>query len=110
MRFVWATRGRSWGFRFLSRGGFADPLPIYSEAFAGSEGLPEVWARRGSRTALRFEDPLRRTDVFGRVIPHDFVIIEGVDFETTSFSEATAALWARVDEEYAAYYDADDSS
>ena len=26
MSLIWATRGRTWGFRFLLNGGFADPL------------------------------------------------------------------------------------
>ena len=28
-RLIWATRGRSWGFRFLLKGGLSDPLMAY---------------------------------------------------------------------------------
>ena len=31
---IWATRGRTWGFRFLLDGGQADPLTTYERAFA----------------------------------------------------------------------------
>ena len=34
MSLIWATRGRTWGFRFLRDGGFPDPLPVYDLAFS----------------------------------------------------------------------------
>ena len=37
MTLIWATRGRTWGFRFLRDGGLEDPLDTYEEAFAGIE-------------------------------------------------------------------------
>ena len=48
MRFIWATRGRDWGFKFLRDGGFSDPLPIYEAAFEGTDP---------SLSTLRFDDP-----------------------------------------------------
>src|SRR5690606_6305373 len=42
---VWATRGRSWGFRFLLNGGLSDPLPTYERIFAHSANEPTTWCR-----------------------------------------------------------------
>lgn len=86
MRFIWATRGRTWDFRFLENGGFPDPLPVYEAAFASMSGEPEAWrvvdetvglrfGVTGEMVALRFRDPLERRDRAGRVIPHEFVVI-----------------------------------
>ena len=33
--FIWATRGRTWGFRFLRTAGRVDPLKLYEAAFRG---------------------------------------------------------------------------
>ena len=67
MRFIWATRGKDWGFKFLRDGGFSDPLPIYEAAFEGTDP---------SLSTLRFDDPEGRTDRAGRVIEHDFVFLD----------------------------------
>ena len=34
---IWATRGRTWGFRFLLDGEYASPLATYESAFVGTE-------------------------------------------------------------------------
>ena len=47
MKLIWATRGRTWGFRFLRDGGFEDPLPVYDEAFSEVGDEPEVCRRVG---------------------------------------------------------------
>ncbi|MBL7259846.1 hypothetical protein [Paractinoplanes lichenicola] len=95
MSVVWATRGKTWGFRFLLTGGFADPLAEYESAFAGAGEEPEVCRRTGERVALRFPDPLGRTDRAGRVIPHEFVLsgpsAEGVD----SVEDGRRLVWSR---------------
>lgn len=86
MRLIWATRGRTWDFRFLKTGGYPDPLPVYDAAFTGMSGEPEAWQLvaetvglrfgvNGAMVALRFPDPLERRDRAGRVIPHEFVVI-----------------------------------
>jgi hypothetical protein len=51
---IWATRGRSWGFRFLLDGGLADPLGAYEAAFSGLNDDPELWRRSVGRVPLRF--------------------------------------------------------
>ncbi len=89
MRFIWATRGRDWGFRFLRDGGFSDPLPIYEAAFEETDP---------SLSTLRFDDPEGRTDRAGRVIEHDFVFL---DAPAAHFQEE---VWPLVAEEYARIY------
>jgi hypothetical protein len=92
---IWATRGRTWGFRFLDRGGLDDPLHVYEEAFAGIEGEHEVCRRAGTMVAVRFLDPDGRRDSAGRLIPHDFVIlgppqlVESID----SVDAGRAVIW-----------------
>jgi len=61
MTFIWATRGRSWGFRFLRDGGYQDSLPVYEAALAALGDDRESWrqlAAPGSSldkaVALRF--------------------------------------------------------
>lgn len=100
MSLVWATRGRTWGFRFLRDGGLPDPLPVYDTAFSGVEDEPEAFRRNAETVALRFADPLGRRDVAGRVIPHEFValgqMIEGID----SIEDGRQLVWPLVAEEF----------
>ena len=106
MRFIWATRGKHWGFRFLRDGGFADPLIPYDEAFDSAPRTAEVWVRGAEWVALRFPDLAGRTDAAGRVISHEFVVFapEGVGF--SSFTDARDRVWAEVASEYAQLWDA----
>ena len=57
MNFIWATRGRTWGFRFVRDGGLPDPLVVYDTAFSGVGDEPEAWRRNAETVALRFPDP-----------------------------------------------------
>lgn len=93
MKLIWATRGRHWGFRFLQRGGFDDPLPEYESAFAGFEDSPEVCAKVGDRVALRFPDPQGRKDLAGRVIPHDFVVYPPLAEQVNSIADGIELVW-----------------
>jgi hypothetical protein len=101
MKLIWATRGQTWGFRFLRDGGFPDPLPEYDKVFLGVEDEPEAWRRVGETVALRFPDPLGRQDVAGRVISHEFVVFgplsEGID----SIEDGRRLVWPRVADEFA---------
>lgn len=105
MRMIWATRGRTWGFRFLRRGGLDDPLPTYSAAFDGFDGVEQLWTRSGKLTALRFGDPLGRKDRAGRLIPHDFVILGDPSTEINSVSSGIELVWQLVAADYARDYD-----
>lgn len=93
MTLIWATRGRSWGFRFLLDGGYADPLPAYERAFAGTESEPTVCRRVGKYVALRFSDPLGRRDAAGRVIPHDIVVFPALADEVHSIEDGQQLVW-----------------
>ena len=102
MSLLWATRGRTWGFRFLRSGGAEDPLLAYDELFDAVDGQqPEVFHRLGDRVALRFPDPERRTDAAGRIIPHEFVLSGAEADGVTSLAEGRARIWPLVAAEYA---------
>jgi hypothetical protein len=101
MSLIWATRGRTWGFRFLRNGGLPDPLLLYDTAFSGVGDETEAWHRGAGTVALRFADPLERQDAAGRVIPHEFVVFgpsaEGID----SVDDGRRLVWPLVADEFA---------
>ena len=101
MKIIWATRGRTWVFRFLRDVGFPDPLPEYDAVFSGIEGEPEVCRRIGGKLALRFPDPEGRQDRAGRVIPHDFVVFPPLADEIDSVEDGLWLVWRPVAEEFA---------
>lgn len=109
MRFIWATRGRSWGFRFLRDGGLADPRSEYLRGFAGIEQEPEVWRRTQGFVSVRFPDPLNRQDSAGRVIPHEFVVFEPTASQIQTVQDARDRLWPLVSVEFARVWDQPDS-
>lgn len=93
---IWATRGRSWGFRFLLRDGYPDPLAAYERAFAGIEDEFIACRSVGQQVALRFPDPLGRKDAAGRVIPHDFVVMEPFANDVNSVDDGLQTIWPLV--------------
>ncbi|VXB28134.1 conserved hypothetical protein [Plantibacter sp. T3] len=105
MKFIWATRGKSWGFRFLQTGGVANPLAVYERAFAGIDGAPALLERRDELVAVRFPDPDGRSDRAGRPIPHDFVILSAHTDSFHNVDDARAALWPEVRDEYDAIWE-----
>ncbi|NEK85107.1 hypothetical protein GCU60_04925 [Blastococcus saxobsidens] len=102
MTLIWATRGRTWGFRFLRDGGFEEPLRVYDVAFSEIDDGPEVWARVSGTAelpevvALRFPDPLGRQDRAGRVIPHHFVVLPPLADEVCSIEDGRRLVWPLV--------------
>ncbi len=98
---IWATRGRSWGFRFLLDAGFEDPLSEYERAFAGASDAPTAYASSGDRVAFRFPDPDGRCDSSGRIIPHEFVIIGEVANEIRSVETGQRQVWPLVQDAFA---------
>ena len=104
---IWATRGRSWGFRFLLDGGLTDPLPEYERVFAGLGDDPEACGLVGGKVALRFPDPLGRRDAAGRLIPHDFVLSGDVARKVQSVDDGFKRVWPLVEAAYARVWDAD---
>ena len=105
MRFIWATRGRTWGFRFLSNAGLADPLPEYDHVFAQVGDEPEVCRRVGATAALRFPDPLGRCDEAGRVIPHEFVVYRPLADDIHSVEDGRRLVWPLVAGEFGRIWD-----
>jgi hypothetical protein len=110
MSIIWATRGRTWGFRFLLSGGLNDPLPTYEAAFSRVGLQPEAWTRVGDRVALRFLDPLDRTDQSGRVIPHDFVLSDSDAVDVQSVDDGRRLIWPQVAEKFSRIWDLTDPS
>jgi len=90
---IWATRGRTWGFRFLLDGGYSDPLPVYERAFGGTEGDSAMCRHAGSHVALRFPDPHGRRDAAGRTIPHDVVALPPMAQEICSAEDGQRLTW-----------------
>lgn len=107
-RLIWATRGRSWGFRFLLTGGLSDPLPEYERIFANLGGTPTAWRRIAGNVALRFPDPLGRRDAAGRVIPHEFAVSGPLTDAIGSVDDGLKQVWPLVARAYARVWDADD--
>jgi len=105
MTIIWATRGRSWGFKFLRDGGLRDPLPTYDLAFAGTEGDQAVCQRVGTHVALRFPDPLERQDQSGRIIPHDIVLLPPMADDVHSVEDGRRLVWPLLADAFAVVWD-----
>ena len=106
MSFLWATRGRTWGFRFLSTDASGrDPLAVYEEAFHGVGDDAAVLRRIGDVVAVRFPDPEARCDRAGRVIPHEFVLAPPLAGSVRTVEEAVEQVWPLVRDRYAAVWD-----
>jgi hypothetical protein len=103
--FIWATRGRTWGFRFLRRGGFEDPLRVYEDSFSDIGDQPEAWRRVADKVVLRFPDPDGRQDASGRVIPHDFVLLGPWADGIKSLEDGRQRIWHEVADEFRRVWD-----
>lgn len=104
MSLIWATRGRTWGFRFLRNASVADPLPVFEAAFYGIEDDPEVWRRLGQTVAIRIRDPEGRKDQSGRIILHEFVIEGDMTAGLNSTQDGRDKIWPLVAGEYGRIY------
>jgi hypothetical protein len=105
---IWATRGRSWGFRFLIDGGRPDPLLDYERIFANVGNDPGAFRHLAGNAALRFPDPRGRRDSAGRVILHEFVITGALADEIGSIEDGLRRVWPLVAGAYAQVWDARD--
>ena len=105
MTFIWSTRGRTWGFRFLRDGGSADPFVDYAEAFSGVEQEREVWRRSNGVVALRFPTPGGLEDSAGRVIPQEFVVFGALASQINSVQGGIDKVWPSVAEEFKRIWD-----
>ena len=104
MSLLWATRGRTWGFRFLRTAGHSDPLPAYEDAFSGLDEQPEACRRTGRRVALRLLDPEGRTDQSGRIIVHEFVLEGPTAHGVETTDDGRERIWPLVSAEYETVY------
>jgi hypothetical protein len=97
---IWATRGHSWGFRFLLDGGMSDPLLEYERIFADLGDEPTAWRRAAGKVALRFPDLPGRRDAAGRVIPHEFVVSGDLAGKIQSADDGRQRVWNLVADAY----------
>ncbi|KAB7740315.1 hypothetical protein GA707_19345 [Nostocoides sp. F2B08] len=107
IQLIWATRGRTWGFRFLLDGGWRDPLAEYERAFSEASDRRIAWHRTGGTVAVRFPDPQGRRDASGRVIPHEFVAIGDLATHVNSVAEGIQQIWPLVEHAYARVWNSD---
>lgn len=101
MRFIWATRGRAWGFRFMDDGGFPDPLVVYDKYFSLVGDDPETCRHFREAVVLRFPDPLGRRDLAGRIIPHEFVVFPPDAAQINSVEAGRFMVWPEVADRFA---------
>ena len=101
MSFIWATRGRTWGFQFLRSGGSADPLLDYEDVFSDAGDAVEGCWNKNDRVGLRFLDPRARKDRSGRVISHEFVLSGASVAGVKSVQDGLQLVWPQVEDEYA---------
>ena len=99
--FIWATRGRNWGFRFLRTAGQSNPLEIYEAAFSGIEDTTETFRANADTVAFRFLDPEKRRDAAGRVIPHEFVLLPPLPGKVSSLDDGFHLVWPLVKDDFA---------
>lgn len=108
MILLWATRGRTWGFRFLpvdGTGADADPLPLYERAFSGHEDEDEGCWRTDGLLAVRLRDPEGRADEAGRVIPHE-LLLDGAGADgIISTADVVRQVWPLLAERYGSLWD-----
>lgn len=112
MILLWATRGRTWGFRFLPVDGSSsaaaspDPLALYDRAFAGHEDEAEGCWRADGLLAVRLRDPEGRRDEAGRVVLHELVLDAAQAADDDSAAAATRHVWPQLADRYARLWDA----
>lgn len=102
---IWATRGRQWGFRFLLDAGLDDPLASYERGFAGLTDSATAFHRDGATVAVRFSDPEGRRDTAGRIIPHEFVVLDDSAAPINSVESGERVIWPLVAAVYSRIWD-----
>lgn len=101
---LWATRGYSWGFKFLKPvHSEEDPLVMYERFFNGVE-TEELLTHQRMYTACRFPDPEGRKDQSGRLIKHDVVLSHPISSGPKSVEEVVAVCWPHMAARYAELY------
>jgi hypothetical protein len=106
VRFIWVTRGKTWGFRVLRTAGLSDAFETYESAFAGVEAVLEIAQRVDDLLAVRFPDPDGRRDRAGRVISHEFVLLPPFEGTVDSVEAARNLIWPQVEASFRGTWDA----
>lgn len=105
---LWATRGRTWAFRFLRNDFDVEPLLAYDAGFDGFPADAEGCFRRRDLVALRFVDPEGRCDFAGRAILHE-VVLSGSEAEAvTTLPRGVEFVWPIIGPDYELKWDASD--
>lgn len=99
--FLWVSRGKNWGFRFLRTAGLVNPLEIYEAAFSGIGDTTEAFRKNADTVALRFPDPEKRCDAAGRMIPHEFVLFAPLSGKVSSAEDGFHLVWPLVKSDFA---------
>lgn len=107
MSIVWATRGNTWGFRFLRDGGHRKILETYNRAFSNVSDDQEVFHQNVDSIAARIADPLNRKDRSGRTIPHEFVLMGEDMHGIKSIDDVKTMIWPCFSTEYQEIWNAD---
>lgn len=105
MILMWATRGRTWGFRFLLRDQKRDPLTMYEEFFPPTVLHAPPVRKVGDKVAAHLPDPEGRCDRSGRIIMHDFVLDGDDAVQVATLDDFERIIWPRVAEEYDEIWD-----
>lgn len=105
MKFIWATRGKFWGFRLIKWPEGVDPFSEYENMFNQVGPNDELFFDSGDAAGVRVFDPLARCDQFGRLILHEFVIYEPDQFGVRSLETFWNIVWPEVSREYDAMWD-----
>lgn len=103
--FIWASRGKNWGFRFLRTAGRLNPIAVYEAAFSGVGETTEAFQAKTDTVAFRFLDPENRRDAAGRVIPHEFVLFPPLPSKVASVEDGFQLVWPLVRDDFARDWD-----
>lgn len=109
MILMWATRGRTWGFRFLRRDPQRDPLTMYEEFFPPTELHAPPVRKVRDKVAVHLPDPQGRRDRSGRIIMHDFVLGGDDAALVSEVDDVERIVWPQVAKEYGEIWDQPDS-
>mgnify|MGYP001414585008 CR=1 FL=1 len=100
MTFIWATRGRTWGFRFLLDAGLEDPRTEYLRRFAGVENAITAYGRDGDVVVayLFREGCAKLREKLERELRRGTLVCVGFELRgwRSSFEVAAGGLVARV--------------
>jgi hypothetical protein len=105
VNFIWATRGRTWGFTFIAKAELRDPLSTYERAMSMLDGSIQGRAHGDGVVALKLIDPEGRRDRSGRPITHSFVLFGDLADRVGSVEDGIREVWPLVAAQYESAWD-----